>query len=84
MHRSGQWFERNEGYRNALAEIHNGGHPGQETPVKTCLFCMGEDSTNGMPRPISLGPEILSLFGEFDEEEDETNDVEDDRQGRTA
>lgn len=84
MHRSGSWFEKDEGYRNALAEIHNGGHPGQETPVSACLFCVGEDNTDGMPGPVQMGPEILSLFGDLDEEEDETGDVEDDRQGRSA
>lgn len=81
MHRSGQWFERNEGYRNALREIHSGGHPDQETPVKSCLFCMGEADTTGMPRGFQLGPELLALFTD---EEDEDSNAEDDRQGRTA
>lgn len=83
MHRSGSWFERDEGYQNALFQIHSGGHQGQETPVKSCLFCMGPGDTTGMPREPSneAWAAILALFSEEEDEDDET---EDHRRGLTA
>jgi len=83
MHRSGSWFERDEGYRNALFEIHSAGHPDQETPVRSCMFCMPPGDTTGMPKRPHGFKALLALFL-LDDEEDEADDTEDDRQGRTA
>lgn len=81
MHRSGSWFEKDERYRNALFTIHSGGHPGQETPVKSCMFCMGPGDTTGMPKRPHGVKGILKIFL-AQEEEDPDDEIE--HRGLTA
>lgn len=72
MHRSGKWFENSEEYRNALFELHNGGHPGQETPVSSCVFCMGPWDTTGMPKkPYGVAGKIKFFLAQMEGDDDE-------------
>lgn len=72
MHRSGKWFENSEEYRNALFELHNGGHPGQETPVRACLYCLPFGDTTGMPKiPRGVAGKIKFFLADMEGDDDD-------------